>query len=98
MVNEEIDDRFLNIRSFEWDDNKRRDNVAKHGIDFAEAIQVFDDTRQYTYRSRHVAESRYVSVGRVGGVLVAVVFTPRGNKIRIISARVARRRERDRYG
>ena len=99
MSDNEIDRLFSNVRTFEWDDNKRRLNVLKHGIDFAEATQVFDDPKQYTYRSpQRSTETRYVSVGLCGGVLLAVVFTPRDTRLRIISARAARRHERERYG
>jgi uncharacterized DUF497 family protein len=86
------------IAAFEWDDNKRRANVAKYGIDFADATDVFSDPRQFTYGSpRHVPEERFVSVGSVHKRLIAVVFTQRGDKIRIISARPARRKEREQY-
>ena len=83
---------------FEWDDNKRRANVAKHGFDFVDATEVFADPRQYTYRSPYRSgEERYVSIGSVRGRLIAVVFTQRGDKLRIISARPARRNEREQY-
>jgi hypothetical protein len=84
---------------FEWDDNKRRLNIAKHGIDFADAAEVFGDPKQYTYRSTaRSSETRFVSVGTAAGSLIAVVFTWRGRTVRIISARAARRSERDKYG
>jgi hypothetical protein len=84
--------------NFEWDDNKRRANVAKHGIDFVDATEVFADAEQFTYRSPHRSEERYISVGLARGRLTAVVFTQRGDKLRIISARPARRNEREHYG
>ncbi|HET7805143.1 MAG TPA: BrnT family toxin [Pseudolabrys sp.] len=84
---------------FEWDNDKRRANIAKHGIDFADAAEVFCDPKQYTLRSRiRSGETRFVSVGTAGGSLIAVVFTWRGNTVRIVSARAARRSERDQYG
>jgi uncharacterized DUF497 family protein len=84
--------------AFEWDDNKRRANVIKHGIDFVDACEVFADPKQFTYRSAHDAsEERFISVGKVHGQLIAVVFTHRGDKIRIISARRARQIEREQY-
>jgi uncharacterized protein len=86
------------IGTFEWDDNKRRANVAKHGIDFIDATEVFRDPRQFTYRSTHRDhEERFISVGLVHKRLIAVVFTQRGERIRIISARAARRKEREQY-
>jgi uncharacterized protein len=84
---------------FEWDETKQRANVAKHGIDFADAKEVFDDPAAYTILSpRAVRERRYITIGSVKGALIAVIFTPRGEATRIISARVARRDERRRYG
>lgn len=86
------------IEAFEWDETKRGANVAKHGIDFVDAVQVFGDPRQLTYRSsHHSGEERFVSIGAVHGKLIAVVFTQRANKVRIISARAARRVERELY-
>ena len=93
------EDYSTRISAFEWDDNKRRANVAKHGIDFVDATEVFADPKQYTYRSApHTSEERYVSVGMSHGSLIAVVFTRRETKLRIISARAARKSERERYG
>ena len=89
---------FRQASGFEWDEAKRRANIEKHGLDFADAVEVFDDVRHYTYTSPvPSAERRYVSVGLVRGLLIAVVSTPRGDKLRVISARPARRNERDRY-
>jgi uncharacterized DUF497 family protein len=85
--------------AFEWDDNKRRSNVIKHGIDFEDAKNVFYDPAAYTLLSRSVSsERRHVTVGLMRGVLVAVISTRRGGAIRIISARPAGRIERQRYG
>jgi uncharacterized protein len=84
---------------FEWDENKRRINVVKHGIDFEDAKEVFFDPAAYMSLSpRTVSERRYVTVGLMRGALIAVIFTRRGNAIRIISARAARRIERQTYG
>jgi len=83
---------------FEWDEEKRRANVAKHHIDFIVATEVFADPRQFSYRSPHRSnEERYVSVGKVREKIIAVVFTQRGGNLRIISARAARKNERERY-
>jgi uncharacterized protein len=90
---------FARLNGFEWDENKRHLNIAKHGIDFVDAIEAFGDPRQYTYRSPiDQQEERYVTVGLARGIVVAVVFVWRGNQIRIISARNTRRRERETYG
>jgi uncharacterized protein len=83
---------------FEWDEAKRRTNVEKHGIDFNDAKEVFYDPAAYTSLSpRAVSERRYVTVGLMRGALIAVISTRRGGTIRIISARAARRNERQTY-
>lgn len=84
---------------YEWDPAKNRANLAKHGIDFADAVAVFEDdfalTRPDT-GSR--GESRFVTVGVDGfGRHLVVVFTDRSTRIRIISARVATKPERKAY-
>jgi uncharacterized DUF497 family protein len=85
--------------AFEWDENKRRANAIKHGIDFNDAKEVFFDPAAYTSLSpRAVSEPRHVTVGQMKGILVAVIFTRRGSAVRIISARAARRNERQTYG
>jgi uncharacterized protein len=84
---------------FEWDESKRRSNIIKHGIDFSDATETFYDPTAYSFRSPHPAsERRYVNVGLMRGALVAVIFTLRGEAVRIISARAARRSERQTYG
>jgi uncharacterized protein len=86
-------------RGFEWDENKRLLNIQNHGIDFVDAKDVFSDPIAYTYSSKRPAsEPRYVTVGLANEVLVAVVFTRRHGRVRIISARVARHSERRLYG
>ncbi len=83
---------------FEWDDAKNSINVDKHDIDFADATEVFADPNQLTYHSGvETNESRYISIGLLGETLLAVIFTYRGNKVRIISARKARKSERENY-
>ncbi len=83
---------------FEWDEEKNAANVQKHGIDFEEAIHVFeDDDRIEIYDAAHSGEEdRYNTIGMVKDVLF-VVYTERREVIRIISARPATRRERSIY-
>ena len=86
---------------FEWDDNKEQINIAKHGIDFTTAARVFeDDTRLDLYDEAHSdAEDRYITIGEINGVaiIIFVVYTERGDAIRLISARKATKQERRAY-
>ncbi|MDK9721813.1 MAG: BrnT family toxin [Rhodospirillales bacterium] len=77
---------------FEWDENKSEANLAKHGIDFILAAQVFEN-EFLNLPSSHAAEKRWLAVGDVGGKMLTVVYTIRGEALRIISARRARDNE-----
>lgn len=81
-------------QGFEWDRDKNLHNVEKHGIDFQDAIQVFEGG-YLGYLSPRNDEDRMVAVGTVRNRIIAVIYTLRANNIRIISARVARRVERE---
>lgn len=97
-MTENLSDVFAHITAFEWDENKRRANVVKHRIDFVDAVDVFMDPVQFTYRStRRSGEERYISIGSSKGIVITVVSTRREEKLRIISARAARKSEREVY-
>lgn len=81
---------------FEWDEGKERINIAKHGIDFVTASHVFlDPDRLEYYDAAHspAEEDRYITIGYVEEILT-VVYTERIKALRIISARVATKKER----
>ena len=82
----------------EWDDNKAEANYKKHGIRFRVAARIFlDDNRFEDYDKLHSEnEDRWKVVGKVRDVLV-VIYTERGEKYRLISARLANKREEDEY-
>jgi uncharacterized protein len=83
---------------FEWDPEKAEANRRKHGIEFVDAVIVFDDDRAITLVDEHPTEDRYVTVGMdAQGRVLAVSYAVRGGSIRIISARKARARERAQY-
>jgi uncharacterized DUF497 family protein len=85
---------------FEWDRAKARSNFAKHGVSFDEAATAFADPLSLTtFDPDHSEdEDRYLVLGAThGGRLVVVTHTHRGESVRIISARIASRRERRTY-
>jgi uncharacterized DUF497 family protein len=81
---------------FTWDEAKRKANVAKHGLDFADASKVFegpmvlfeDDRRDY-------GEQRMIGIGLLGAVVVLIVHVESNESIRIISMRKADSDETD---
>ena len=83
---------------FEWHDQKRRTNLVAHGIDFADAIAIWEGpVLEVSSPQFHHGEERFLAVGQCEGRMITVVFTKRGNVRRLISARVARRNERENY-
>jgi uncharacterized protein len=84
---------------FEWDEEKNRQNIAKHGLRFEDACRIFngftldreDDRFEYD-------ETRIISLGLLDGIaIVAVAYTDRCGRIRLISARPAVKSERNLY-
>jgi uncharacterized DUF497 family protein len=73
---------------FEWDDAKAATNLRKHKISFQVATRVFDDLFALVERNlgREVGEERLLITGMVHGLVIVVVYTERGDRIRIISA------------
>ena len=85
---------------FEWDENKNRENIRRHGLNFEDAhfvfqrpmLRILDDRKDY-------GEDRWIGIGMLDGIrVVVVVFTEvYENTIRIISMRKALAHERKRY-
>ena len=82
----------------EWDEAKSSANLAKHGIGFDAVVSAFAGRmlRRHDTRSDY-GEDRWLALGEVDGVVIAVVYTMRGEAIRLISARKANRNERQAY-
>ena len=85
---------------YEWDEEKAATNFRKHGVDFADAVLVFEDELTLTMRDLSSdREERFVALGQdPNGRLLVVIYTWRGERIRLISAREATGKERRRYG
>jgi uncharacterized DUF497 family protein len=83
---------------FEWDKLKAKENKSKHGISFADTFAVFEDPNAVTLEDFRRGEQRCVTVGMDAfGRILVVVYTWRGDNIRIISARKAVRYEVRQY-
>lgn len=86
---------------FEWDEAKNQANIDKHGLSFDRAKTIFNGFCLYDEDTRFdYGEKRYVATGMLeeeAVVVIVVVFTERGESIRIISARAASKKERSRY-
>jgi uncharacterized DUF497 family protein len=78
----------------EWDSKKTISNLRKHGVDFADAVTVLEDERAITISEDYPDEERFITIGidSFNRILV-VVYTWRGTRIRIISARKATSKE-----
>jgi uncharacterized DUF497 family protein len=82
---------------FEFDANKSLKNKKKHGIDFNEAQELWQDIDLFEIRAKTVDEERYVIIGKIGNKYWTGIITYRGEKIRIISIRPSRIEEKEIY-
>ena len=86
---------------FEWDDTKDRSNQRKHGLSFSEAKELFEGNQDYLeiFDSAHSdMEDRFIAIGEIRRGIAVVVFTEREEEVvRIIGARLATKREQERY-
>jgi len=84
---------------YQWDRDKAERNLNKHGIYFSDAVSVLSDDLALTIEDESSEERRWVTLGRdLFGRLLVVVYSWRGDEIRIISARKASAKERRQYG
>jgi uncharacterized DUF497 family protein len=92
---------YTNIQDFEWDDEKAILNILKHGVTFKEATTVFHDFDALIEEDAEhsIHERRQWAIGlSAKGLTLVIVFTIRpGPLTRIISARMANRKERETY-
>ncbi|MCP4347842.1 MAG: BrnT family toxin [Desulfobacterales bacterium] len=85
---------------FEWDSEKYKKNMSRHGVSFNEAATVFSDSLSVTYSDpdHSCGENRFITIGMSSsGRLLMVSHTDRNDRIRIISARELTRKERKQY-
>ncbi len=88
------------VRRFEWDEKKREQNIAKHGLDFLDAVLIFDDPNRIDRvdSRKDYKEFRHQTLGKISignlNLIIFVAWTHRGSSLRIISARPAHSKER----
>jgi uncharacterized protein len=83
---------------FTWDEVKRASNIAKHGVDFVDAVMVFTGPFvERPDRRKDYGEDRFEAVGFVDDLCLVVIFARPGGAFRIISARRGGRRDLARY-
>ncbi len=82
---------------FEWDERKRASNLYKHGLDFLDADLVFAGDHLIEPTAPGNDEARFLAIGRIGPDYVTLIYTERGDAIRVISLRRARDGERRRH-
>ena len=82
---------------FEYDEDKSRANLEKHGIDFLVAQALWNDPNALEVQARSESEPRFILIGLIGNRHWSAVFTHRGENIRLISVRRARARAIELY-
>jgi uncharacterized protein len=85
--------------NFEWDEDKNNLNIINHGLDFADAWQIFEEPMLVDIDAREdYGEDRFIGVGFLKNFIVVVFFTePQADTIRVISLRKALKYERERF-
>lgn len=83
---------------FSWDATKRKINLAKHGLDFADAKIVFSGAT-FTFEDErfNYGEHRFITIGMLYGAVVVIAHTERNDEVRIISMRKATKNEQEIY-
>lgn len=83
----------------EWDEDKNKENLRKHGFDFGDAWEIFEAPLLTALDIRaDYGEDRWIGIGWLGNRIVVVTFSPRGtDTIRIISLRRALKHERKKF-
>lgn len=84
--------------NFEWDETKNQKNIQERGIDFKTVHCMWDDPNMRVFAGHTKDdEMRYMALGLMSSRLYAAVYTLRGSNIRLISVRIASRKERVLY-
>jgi uncharacterized DUF497 family protein len=68
------------MQNYEWDEIKRQANLKKHGIDFEDAVEIFNDINRIELQSTRNGEKRYQTIGIIHDVIILLVYTRRSEK------------------
>jgi len=82
---------------FEWNERKRSSNLAKHGLDFLDAWIVLENEHLVLPTYQGSDDARFMAIGLIERDYVALIYTQRGEAVRVISLRRARDGERQRH-
>jgi uncharacterized protein len=85
------------VYTFEFDPEKSQSNLKKHGIDFVQAQNLWDDPNLLEVRAKSDDEPRYLIVGIISKTYSSAIITYREEKVRIISVRRSRQTEVELY-
>ena len=82
---------------FEFDEKKSIANKSKHGIDFIDGQNIWNDPERVEIPAREMDETRFMAIGRIRKEIWSAIYTIRNHNIRIISVRKARDNEKEIY-
>jgi uncharacterized protein len=85
------------MNEFEFDDEKSKANLEKHGIDFQSAQALWEDPFLLEFRAKSDSEPRFLVIGCIAGKHWSAVVTYRNEKVRLISVRRSRTKEVELY-
>ena len=88
---------FYTVMEFEFDPRKSKNNKERHGIDFEEAQTIWDDPDRIILPARTEDELRFAILGMIRNKVWIGIYTLRDKRVRIISCRRARVKERKLY-
>lgn len=89
-----------NDNRYEWDSEKNKKNIKKHGLSFEQILDVFDDPfflERYDREHSSDSEDRFFGIGCIQGLIVVATSYTEKSRIRIISARLASPKEEEVY-
>lgn len=87
----------MEFDDIEWDENKRNANIDKHKLDFRDAVGILDGPCSVALARKIGGEPRWIAIGMLDDIHVAIIYTMRERVLRVISMRKARKNERENH-